>query len=62
MSTLPLAAGFGLSSPEHIRLLKNKVEAVVIGSHLINTYDRAGLPGIVEFLRFCQGHIHSDPQ
>jgi tryptophan synthase alpha chain len=62
MTTLPLAAGFGLSSPEHIRLLKNKVEAVVIGSHLINTYDRAGLRGIVEFLRLCRGEIHSGPE
>lgn len=34
----PLAVGFGLSSPEHVQALRDLVDAVVVGSALIDSY------------------------
>jgi tryptophan synthase alpha chain len=38
---LPLAVGFGLSQPEHLRALVGKVEAAVVGSALVSEIERA---------------------
>ena len=32
---LPIAAGFGISSPEHVRMLDGLADVAVIGSHII---------------------------
>jgi tryptophan synthase alpha chain len=40
-TTLPLAVGFGLSQPEHLRALVGKVEAAVVGSALVAEIERA---------------------
>lgn len=37
---LPLAVGFGLSTPEHIAAVTQLVEAAVVGSALVNLIDR----------------------
>jgi tryptophan synthase alpha chain len=52
---LPLAAGFGISSSEQLRILQDKVDAAVIGSHLINVFDAKGLGGVEAFLDECRG-------
>ena len=52
---LPIAAGFGISSPEHVRMLDGLADAAVIGSHIINLMDAGGLATVDEFLAACGG-------
>jgi len=53
-TALPIAAGFGISSPEHIRLLEGKADAVVVGSRVIDLFNREGLDGVRAFLEGCR--------
>ena len=39
-TTLPLAMGFGVSTPEHVAALKDHCEAVVIGSAIVRQIER----------------------
>ena len=41
ISNLPLAVGFGLSSPAQMSVLKGRAEIAVIGSKVVNVYDKA---------------------
>jgi len=54
---LPIAAGFGISSPEHIRLLEGKADAVVVGSRVIDLFNREGLDGVRAFLEGCRAEL-----
>ncbi len=38
----PLALGFGVSTPEQARSYAQLCDAVVVGSHIVNTFHRAG--------------------
>jgi tryptophan synthase alpha chain len=51
---LPIAAGFGISSPEHVRMLSGLADAAVIGSHIINLLDAGGLGAVDDFLAACR--------
>jgi tryptophan synthase alpha chain len=42
MSRLPLAVGFGLSRPEHIRAVAGMADAAVVGSALVSVIAEAG--------------------
>jgi tryptophan synthase alpha chain len=53
MAGLPIAAGFGISRPEHVRMLDGLADAAVIGSHIINLMDAGGLVAVDEFLAAC---------
>ena len=39
----PLAVGFGISSGEHIRALKNRADIAVVGSAMIKAFEAGGL-------------------
>jgi len=39
---LPIAVGFGISSPEQIHFLRGKADVGVVGSALLNAYEQAG--------------------
>ena len=41
ISRLPVAVGFGLSRPEHLTALAGSADAVVVGSALVQTLERA---------------------
>jgi tryptophan synthase alpha chain len=43
---LPLAVGFGLSQPEHLRALVGQAEAAVVGSALVAEIERASSPAV----------------
>jgi tryptophan synthase alpha chain len=42
VSTLPLALGFGISKPEHVRTVGQWADAAVVGSALVNVIAEAG--------------------
>jgi tryptophan synthase alpha chain len=48
---LPLCVGFGVSRPEHVRMLRADVDGVIVGSALVRRLEQAGtrpLPEIVK--------------
>src|SRR5207237_1983263 len=48
---VPIAVGFGISSPEQARLIGAVADGVVIGSALIDALDRGGLDAAELFVR-----------
>jgi len=48
---LPLCVGFGVSRPEHVTMLRDDVDGVIVGSALVRRLEQAGtrpLPEIVK--------------
>jgi tryptophan synthase alpha chain len=59
VSDLPLAVGFGLSRPEHIRELANIADAAVVGSALVSVIAEAGdspalVPRVEHYVRWLR--------
>ncbi|MBI4067429.1 tryptophan synthase subunit alpha [Candidatus Gottesmanbacteria bacterium] len=53
---IPIALGFGISSPDQIQKIKGMVDIAIVGSAIINTYNRDGLKGVdtlVKSLKNC---------
>ena len=48
---LPLAIGFGLRSGEDLRQVHDRAEIGIVGSELLNTWERAGETGYTTLLR-----------
>lgn len=48
--SLPIAVGFGISSPDQAALVASVAEGVVVGSALIDAMDRGGIPAAATFL------------
>ncbi len=44
LTSMPVAAGFGISTPGHVRALRGQVDAVVVGSALLNAVHRGDDP------------------
>ena len=55
-TTLPVAAGFGISRQEHLRALRGKLDAAVVGSAIVDEIDRAGdgVSLVRELLKACR--------
>jgi tryptophan synthase alpha chain len=53
---LPIAAGFGISRPEHMRSLRGHADAAVVGSAIVAEIDRGGdpVPLVKELLKACR--------
>ncbi len=52
---LPICVGFGVSEPEHISALKEAgADGAIIGSKLINVYQKEGLEELKNFSQACQ--------
>lgn len=43
---IPIALGFGISSPEQIKNIRGLADIVIVGSAIINTYNRDGIEGV----------------
>lgn len=52
-TSIPIAAGFGISSPKQVEQLCGKSDAAVIGSHMINLFNQSGTAKIKDFLNQC---------
>ena len=50
---LPIAAGFGISKPEHVHSLIDIADIAVIGSKLIELIETQGVKGVADFLDAC---------
>ncbi len=51
MANVPVAVGFGISTPEHAAAVARVADGVVVGSAVINALDRGGVPAAAEFVR-----------
>jgi tryptophan synthase alpha chain len=53
---LPVAAGFGISRPEHLRALRGVADAAVVGSAIVAEIDKGRDPVILvkELLKACR--------
>jgi tryptophan synthase alpha chain len=53
---LPVAAGFGISRPEHMKVLRGVADAAVVGSAIVADIDRGTDPVklVKELLRACR--------
>ncbi|MGH7519212.1 MAG: tryptophan synthase subunit alpha, partial [Gemmatimonadales bacterium] len=50
-TTLPVAAGFGISTPEQARTVARLADGVVVGSALVDALGARGVSGAAAFLR-----------
>ena len=60
VSDLPVAVGFGLSRPEHVRAVGAVADAAVVGSALVSVIAEAGdtpelVPRVEEYVRWLRG-------
>ena len=53
---LPIAAGFGISRPEHMKALRGSVDAAAVGSAIVDEIDRGGdaVALVKELLKACR--------
>lgn len=65
MTQLPLAVGFGLSSPEQIRSVQQLADAAVVGSAVVRTieekYSTGGAEAIERYVRWLKEGTGSPP-
>ncbi len=50
-TTLPVAVGFGISTPEQARTVARLADGVVVGSALVDVLGAKGIAGVAAFLR-----------
>jgi len=60
LSTLPLAVGFGISTPEHVREVQAIADAAVVGSAVVHAieerYPKFGPAAVREFVEWLKGN------
>jgi tryptophan synthase alpha chain len=53
---LPIAAGFGISRPEHLTALRGTADAAIVGSAIVDKIDKGADPVVLvkELLKACR--------
>ncbi len=53
---LPVAAGFGISRPEHMKALRGSADAAVVGSAIVSEIDKGGdgVALVKDLLKACR--------
>lgn len=59
VTEVPIAVGFGISTPEHAAAVARIADGVVVGSALIDALDRGGQPGAGRLIRSLRNAIDS---
>jgi tryptophan synthase alpha chain len=59
VTTLPLCVGFGISKPEHVRMLKPAADGVIVGSHLVRRVENANKLPKQELIRAFGDEVHT---
>ena len=57
LSAVPVAVGFGISTPEQAAAVASVAEGVVVGSAVINALEQGGVPAAAEFVRSLRAAI-----
>ena len=50
-TTLPLCVGFGISKPEHVRMLRDAADGVIVGSALVRKLEEVGKRPLADVLQ-----------
>ena len=58
-TSLPIAVGFGIRTPEDAKTKSELADAVVVGSALVETLARQGVPALIEEIRGFAGALRS---
>ena len=66
ISSLPLALGFGISRPEHVRQIGQWADAAVVGSGLVDQIARGGtgidlVERVESYVRWLKGELADNP-
>lgn len=59
LTSLPLCVGFGISRPEHVAMLRDVADGIIVGSALVRHLEKAGTEPWLEIVHRIGSHVSS---